>query len=180
MKNEIWMPVLDFEGIYEASSEGHIYSYPRKGTKGHIMNQTLCKTNGGYMMVSFNANGKHVTKLVSHVIWEAFNGPIPPGYEVNHINEDKTDNRLCNLNLLSRKDNCNWGTRNERIVKSRKGYGREIGVIQYRLDGTEVADYRSMRKAEAATGINCGEISKCARGLIPNTGLYYWKQKEQA
>lgn len=174
------MPVLDFEGIYEASSEGRIYSYPRKGTKGHIMNQTLCKTNGGYMMVPLHADGKKTTKLVSHIIWEAFNGPIPPGYEVNHINEDKTDNRLCNLNLLSRKDNCNWGTRNERIVKSRKGYGREIGVIQYRLDGTEVASYPSMRKAAADTGINCGEISKCARGLIPNTGLYYWKQKEQA
>jgi len=134
------------------------------------------------MMVTLGAEGKTVTKLVSHVIWEAFNGPIPPGYEVNHINEDKTDNRLCNLNLMTRKENCNWGTRNERLIKNRKGYGREIAVIQYRLDGTEVKSYPSMRKAEAATKINCGEISKCARGLIPRTGEFYWKikQEEQA
>lgn len=180
MENEIWMPVLDFAGVYDASNEGRIYSYPRKGTKGQILKQKLCKSNGGYMMVHLHSNGKDVMKLVSHVIWEAFKGPIPPGYEVNHINEDKTDNRLCNLSLMTRKENCNWGTRNERIIKSRTGYGKEIAVVQYRLDGTEVASYPSMRKAAATTGIDSGDISKCTRGLLRRTGDYYWKQKEQA
>lgn len=179
MENEIWKPVLGYEGYYEASSEGNIYSRPRKGTKGGMMKQTLSQSNGGYLMVHLCSKEKDDFMLVSHVIWEAFNGPIPDGYEINHINEDKTDNRLCNINLMTRKVNCNWGTRNERLVNNRKGYGKKQPIIQYDLQGSVIEEFGSLREASRKTGINSGEISKCARGLIPNTGGYRWKYKEK-
>ena len=46
--------------------------------------------------------------------YEAFNGPIPEGMQVNHIDENTLNNNLENLNLMTPSENINWGTRNER------------------------------------------------------------------
>lgn len=43
--------------------------------------------------------------LQHRIVWETFNGEIPDGYEVDHINDVREDNRLCNLQLLTRLDN---------------------------------------------------------------------------
>lgn len=43
--------------------------------------------------------------LQHRIVWETFNGEIPDGYEVDHINAVRDDNRLCNLQMLTRLDN---------------------------------------------------------------------------
>lgn len=43
--------------------------------------------------------------LVHRVVWETFNGEIPAGYEIDHINDVRDDNRLCNLRLITHLDN---------------------------------------------------------------------------
>lgn len=173
------MDVLGHDGVYSASNLGRIYSKPRKGSKGGIRKQTVCSSNGGYAMVKLCKDAQEKTVLVSHIIWEAFNGPIPEGFEINHLNEDKTDNRLCNLELTDRKGNCNWGTRNERLVNSRSGYGARKRVIQYSFpDNIKVAEFESVREASRTTGIQSSDISRCARGLLKRTGNYTWEYAE--
>lgn len=49
--------------------------------------------------------GRGNTKNIHRLVWEAFHGAIPPGFEVNHRNGDKTDNRLENLELVTRSEN---------------------------------------------------------------------------
>lgn len=44
---------------------------------------------------------------VHRLVWETFNGPVPEGMEIDHINRDKHDNRLSNLRLVSHRENCN-------------------------------------------------------------------------
>ena len=59
--------------------------------------------NEGYMTVNLvNNKGEEETRRVHELVWEAFKGKIPEGYEVSHINGDKTDNRLENLKLVEK------------------------------------------------------------------------------
>lgn len=78
-------------------------------------------TTDGYLRVELWKNHKGKKIYLHYVVYTSFNGPIPEGMQVNHINEIKSDNRPENLNVLTPKDNINWGTRNERMRKTKIG-----------------------------------------------------------
>lgn len=85
----------------------------------------FCKfteTKDEYLRGTFkNEDGSFDSYLINRVIYYFFKGDIPENMKVNHIDENKKNNSINNLNLLTHKDNCNWGTRNERISKSHTG-----------------------------------------------------------
>lgn len=129
--NEIWKDVPGYEGLYQVSNMGNVKSL----RKDKIMSPAK---NKGYYIVNLKNKGQRRHFLVHRLIWDAFNGPIPPGLEVNHINEEKTDNRLSNLNLMTHKENINWGTAMERASKS---------IIAYDKAGNFVQEFKSGREA---------------------------------
>ena len=89
-------------------------------TKGIFLKGTVMKN--GYVEVKLKCiDGKQRQFLWHRVIWYMFNGEIPEGYEVNHIDENKQNNALSNLNLMTPKENINHGTRNERVAAKQKG-----------------------------------------------------------
>ena len=61
--------------------------------------------------IGSNSNGRLIVRMekklfkISNLIWSRFNGPIPPGMVVDHVNDDPMDNRLENLQLLTYKQN---------------------------------------------------------------------------
>ena len=119
----IWKDV-PFAPEYQVNNVGEVRSLTRyvKYSDGRV-----CRKEGRILKPMKKCNGYLVVEIkekerkIHRLVWEAFNGPIPEGMEVNHINEDKTDNRLENLNLLDHTGNSNWGTRNERISKTMTG-----------------------------------------------------------
>ena len=100
---------------YEVFDDGKIWSYSRNK---FLKTQTNQK---GYKLITLIDNeGIKKWYQVHRVIYESVTGEqIPEGMQINHINEDKSDNRFCNLNLMTPKENSNWGTRNERCSKAR-------------------------------------------------------------
>lgn len=163
MDMEEWRDIKGYEGLYQISSEGRVKSLPRNGT---IKNERILKLSAhhtGYIVVSLHKNNIGKTHIVHLLEWEAFYGPIPEGMQVNHINERKDDNRLENLNLMTPKENCNWGTRTERMRNKRKNkMGKPI--IQYDLDGTYINEYPSIRDIKRQLGYNSTGIIGCCKG----------------
>ena len=127
---EIWKDIPEFNGIYQASNLGRVKSLERIDIRGHRVKERILKPridHNGYYQVGLCKNSKLKAYRVHRLVWSAFNGQTPENMQVNHINEVKTDNRLSNLNLMTCKENINYGTRNERagkkcsiILKNRK------------------------------------------------------------
>ena len=169
MKIERWRTVPGFEGKYEVSDFGRVRSLSYKGgTKTMIL--SLARTRDGYLRARLNKNSKTYHRLVSRLVYEAFVGPIPEGMQVNHINEDKTDNRLENLNLMTPKENNNWGTHNERMKKA-----LSRPVSQYDRDGKLIKRYKSLKSAVEKTGYSKGYLSDCCKGRFKICHGYMWK-----
>jgi len=163
---EIWKDVVGYEGLYQASDQGQIKSLiTNKILKQH-------KNNKGYLLLTLCKNGIHKRCSVHRLVYVAFNGPIPECIQVNHINEIKTDNRLSNLNLMTPKENANWGTKNQRVSKKNKK-----PITKYLIDGTPIMSYFSSVDASAETGINQSNILQCCRGHKQHktAGGFIWR-----
>lgn len=107
--------LIDFDS-YVIFEDGRIFSKHRN----RFINGTTNKD--GYVRVCLKCkDGTFKGFLVHRLIFFYFNGEIPEDMRVNHIDENKKNNAKDNVNLLSHKDNCNWGTRNKRISERHKG-----------------------------------------------------------
>ena len=101
---EIWKPVKEFEGLYEVSNLGQVRSLNYKRTKGtKILKLVIDKD--GYLRVNLYKNGKQYNKKVHRLVTAAFI-PNPEGKtEVNHIDGNKTNNRVENLEWVTHSEN---------------------------------------------------------------------------
>ena len=151
MSNEKWLPVKNYEGLYSVSNYGRIKSLPRYTTKGRILKQ-YTNPHNGYKYVSLCKNNKKATKRVHILVVEAFTDYVSNGFNpstvIDHIDGDKTNNRLENLEIVTQKEN----DRRARAMKTQRYYS--IPVID--LDTKEV--YKSFTDASHAIGGTQGEM----------------------
>ena len=125
MENEIWKPVVGYEGKYEVSNMGRVKSLKYYGWY-QIKILKPIKTQNGYLRVHLAKNGIFHKTSIHRIVAEAFI-PNPDNLPlINHKNEDKTDNRVENLEWCSWKYNNNYGTRNKRLSESQKKRWAEI------------------------------------------------------
>lgn len=105
--NEIWKDVKGYEGKYQVSNMGRVKSL--LGGKPAILIPQ--KQNAGYLYVLLYNNGFPECKLIHRLVCEAFL-PNPDNLpQVNHKDEDKTNNVLSNLEYCSASYNCKYGSK---------------------------------------------------------------------
>lgn len=172
---EIWKDIPEYEGLYQASNMGRIKSLERIDALGHRLKEKILKPqiNRRYYKVCLCKQSIKKAYRVHRLVWEAFNGQIPEGYEINHLDERPVNNRLENLNLVTHKENCNWGTRSERSTKK-----RSKPVLQFTLDNILVKEFPSTIQIERELGFSCGNIVNCCKGRYKQAYGYIWRYKE--
>lgn len=172
MEMEIWKPIkgLEKEG-YEISTLGNAR---KKLKNGNYRPLKPYNTGSGYDKLNFRITDEHGNRIsadkwhrqrcVHQLVAEAFlNYDVDSGLEIDHINHNKKDNRLGNLRIVTRSENCKHGC----------GYKIKITpVVGVRISDGEVFRFKSIAKAEEATGAT--SIRACLNGTYNSSGNYFW------
>lgn len=105
MEFENWKPVVGYEGLYDVSDQGRVRRSPLTGSynAGQLLHTS--KVRSGYWRVRLSKGGIAITYMVHGLVAAAFIGPRPEGYEVNHIDGDKANSKLSNLEIVTRSEN---------------------------------------------------------------------------
>lgn len=143
--------------------------------------------SNGYVQVGLRCvDGKNRTFYYHRALWFLAYGSIPEGYQINHIREfEKTDNRLCNLELVTPKENINYGTRNERCAVKLRGVPRPYmiernkrlrskPVVAVDKDGNVIYEFLSAKEAERQ-GFRQSAVSACCNNCYHRQGNNIYK-----
>ena len=133
MDEELWKTIRGYEGLYEVSNQGRVRSINRTITNCRGRTQsfrgTILKPENvfdGYERVCLCRNGGQKHHRVATLVYEAFNAPIPKGFEIDHINGIRTDNHLENLRAVSHLDNCHNPISRERHLAANESRSRKM------------------------------------------------------
>jgi hypothetical protein len=148
LPGEVWKDVPGFEGIYEVSNLGRVFSCARTITKangqsmrrGPVLLRPRPHPHGYKLVALFDEDHRRKDAYVHHLVWTAFKGSIPSGQEVGHSNDDCADNRLGNLFLQTRT------AKGERVVFRRKRALTPEQVREVRQGGQEGMSFRSLAR----------------------------------
>lgn len=166
-EEEIWKDIEGYEGLYKVSNLGNVLSLKRK--KPHLL-KPVQYTNG-YLFVTLSNHNKSLKENSIHrLVAKAFLSNPNNLPQVNHKDEDKTNNRVDNLEWCDAKYNLNYGTTQERKAKA-----KSKPVLQYDKNGNFLNKYPSASDAEIKTGIYQENICMVCREKLKSTGGYIWK-----
>ena len=155
--------------------EGYDYDY-RVNAVGDVANFALGSRlkwhdNGnGYMTVQLKQNHKSVNRYVHRLVAEAF---IPNPHnlrQVNHVNQNKHDNSVENLEWCTAKENSHHSKSWEYAVNATKKR-----VVMVDETGQLLCEFPSARECANQLGISESQISRCCRGALNQTHGFIFK-----
>ncbi len=162
---ETFVKIDGFEN-YEVSNLGKI----RNIKSGRILKPHL--HHSGYLVHGLCENNKHKKLFLHRIIATAFIDNPDEKPQVNHIDENKLNNDLSNLEWCTERENIVHGTRTKRAAE--KHFKK---VIQLDLNDGVLSEFESMVQAERETGVLAGNISNCCNGRSKSAGGYKWRKK---
>ena len=167
--NEIWKDIEGYEGKYQVSNLGRVKSI-RYG-KEKILSPSI--SNQGYIQVNLCKNGKQKWCLIHRLVALAFI-PNPNNLpQINHRDEDKTNNKVENLEWCDHKYNNNYGTRIQRVVEK-----TSKPVLQFTKLGEFIQKWKSLTDVHINLGYSQGNISQCCNEKRKSAYGFIWKYKD--
>lgn len=162
---ETFVKIEGFDN-YEVSNLGKV----RNIKSGRILKPSLNKN--GYLRLWLCKNNKRKHLYLHRIIATAFIDNPDEKPCVNHIDENKLNNDLSNLEWCTVRENLIHGTRTKRAAE--KCFKK---VIQLDLNDNVLNEFESMVQAEQETGVSRRNISSCCNGKRKSAGGYKWRRK---
>ena len=162
---ETFVKIEGFEN-YEVSNLGKV----RNIKSGIVLKPSL--NEKGYLKHCLYGHNKRKFLFLHRIIATAFIDNPEEKPCVNHIDENKLNNDLSNLEWCTVRENAIHGTRTKRIAEK-----CSIEVIQLDLNDNILNVFKSMTQAEQETGVSTGSISNCCNGRSKSAGGFKWIKK---
>ncbi|MCT4402561.1 NUMOD4 domain-containing protein [Leuconostoc suionicum] len=184
---EIWKDIIGYEGLYQVSTLGRVKSvektraYINRGKKRNFHRKErilkLANGRGDYKLITLSKNDNSKTFRVHRLVAQAFIPNPENKPQVNHIDEDKSNNSLNNLEWVSSYENMHWGSCLEKTL-SKKNYKAEaikrmVPVIAIKNNKEQFFD--SIKSASEELGLYRSAISQCLSGKQHTTGGYSFR-----
>ena len=176
---EEWRDIKGYEGIYQVSSEGRIKSldYLHTGKE-----KILCpkKHNKGYLQIQFVRNGTNKTYTIHRLVAETFI-ENPYNYPcVNHIDENKQNNKAENLEWCTARQNTIKFLQNHPNFAKDRNYAKskrrkQNRAIEQIFNGVVVKKWENVREIELRNKWSAWSISECCRGNRKKAYGYTWR-----
>ncbi|WP_406539117.1 NUMOD4 domain-containing protein [Fibrobacter sp.] len=178
---EVWKDITGYEGKYQVSTYGRVRSLDHYGSNGQTIvlykGKVLkpCMGSEGYHHVYFYDGTKVHSNLIHRLVANAFIPNFNKKREVNHIDEDKLNNNVSNLEWLSPNENANFGTRNTRAIETKKKNGLLKKVYMLDTDGNFLANFESIENAAKYVGGYRTNIWACCNNKAKTAYGYRWR-----
>lgn len=163
---EIWKDIKEYESIYQVSNLGRV-----KRVKTNRVLKAF-KNTQGYLLVHLYKNNDSSNHRIHRLLAQAFIPKPENKPEVNHIDEDKTNNIVSNLEWVTSRENINHGTRNERSSRT-----QSISIIATNLKTGESTEFYGTRECARKLEIHPPNIIATLKGRLKQTGGYTFKYK---
>ena len=175
MDKEIWCDVKGYEGLYQVSNWGRVKSL----NYNHTGKEKLLrpgKDGWDYLFVYLWKGGERKRYKIHRLVLSTFN-PIEnmENLDCNHLDENKENNHLSNLEWTTHKENCNHGTRNARVSEKNTNGKNSTPIVQLNLDGKYIRSYKSSMDAQRLGGFNPSNIIKCCKNKYMRDGNNIYK-----
>ena len=166
MEQEQWKPIQEFNGEYEVSNLGRVRSMKRYyGMVGRIMPQTIQRK--GYYAVTFHMNNKAYCRKVHRLVIEAFT-PNPDSLPcINHIDGNKLNNHVSNLEWCTYQANMQHAVRTG-LTHPHQWTDEERKQISERNKGQRVSDEQRAKLSAALKGRSRPDVSARQKGKVPS------------
>lgn len=173
---EIWKDIKDYEGLYQVSSYGRVRSLGNGGTHKTSRILKSAKNTWGYLRVQLWKNGKGKSCFVHRLVAETFL-PNPLNLpQVNHKDENPSNNNVSNLEFCDQKYNINYGNRNKKVSNKMTNGKLSKPVLQFSKTGDFIREWSSTRECER-NGFDNSAVGRCCNGKQKSHKGYKWKYK---
>jgi hypothetical protein len=167
-----WRPVVGYEGLYEVSNDGQVRSLDRWSPGGVVAvrkypgRMMRLQTINGYQMVSLRRQAEAARLLRVHrLMLEAFVGAPPfDGAETRHLNGNRSDNRLANLQWGTTQENARDRTRHGTNMPGEENPKAKLQAADIPAIRELIADGRTLRSIAREYGVTHGAISAIKAG----------------
>ena len=163
-ETEIWKDVSGYEGRYIVSTLGHIKNVKRN----KLLKPTI--DSKGYSNVKLYMNNiQSKTHKVHRLVASAFLSNPDNKPQINHKDENRTNNRVDNLEWCTNKYNCNYGNHSKHLSKP---------ILQFDKNGNYICKWNGASEAGKALNICIQSIQKCCKLKRFSAGGYVWKYEK--